>query len=78
VKDQSALTEDDVTIDRLDAERILVVNLQQSCFFPCAKILNQFQVLLRKITYRIPSWLRVCLLILWGLAWAGFGIPWNG
>jgi len=54
VKDQSALTEDDVTIDRLDAERILVVNLQQSRF------------------------LRVSLLILWGLAWAGFGIPWNG
>lgn len=28
VKDQNALTEDDVTSDRLDAERILVVNLQ--------------------------------------------------
>ena len=37
MKDQSALTEDDVTIDRLDAERILVVNLQQSCFFPVPK-----------------------------------------
>src|SRR6188474_1036408 len=52
--------------------------LTAELLFPCAKILNQFQVLLRKITYRIPSWLRVCLLILWGLAWAGFGIPWNG
>lgn len=54
MNDQNALTEDDVTSDRLDAERILVVNLQQSRF------------------------LRVSLLILWGLAWAGFGIPWNG
>ena len=35
VKDQSALTEDDVTMDRRDAERILVVNLQQSCFRLC-------------------------------------------
>jgi hypothetical protein len=26
----------------------------------------------------MPSRLRVSLLILWGLAWAGFGIPWNG
>ena len=37
VKDQNALTENDVTSDRLDAERILVVNLQQSCFFPVPK-----------------------------------------
>ena len=35
VKDQIALTEDDVTMDRRDAERILVVNLQQSCFRLC-------------------------------------------
>ena len=54
---QNALTEDDVTSERLDAERILVVvNLQQSRFSP----------------------VRVSLLILWGIAWAGFGIPWNG
>jgi len=37
VKDQNALTEDDITSDRLDAERILVVNLQQSCFLPVPK-----------------------------------------
>ena len=37
VNDQNARTEDDVTSDRLDGERILVVNLQQSCFFPVPK-----------------------------------------
>jgi hypothetical protein len=37
VNDQNALTEDDVPSDRLDAERILVVNLQQSCFSPVPK-----------------------------------------
>jgi glycopeptide antibiotics resistance protein len=39
---------------------------------------DQLQVPLRDITYRIPSALRATLLVVWGMAWAGFGIPWNG
>jgi glycopeptide antibiotics resistance protein len=35
-------------------------------------------VQLRDITYKSSSRLRVALLIMWGLAWAGFGIPWTG
>jgi hypothetical protein len=35
-------------------------------------------VQLRDITYKSPSGLRVALLIVWSLAWAGFGIPWTG
>jgi len=46
--------------------------------FSCARILNQFKVPLRNIANRLPSGLRVSLLVLWGLAWAGFGVPWNG
>lgn len=33
---------------------------------------------LRDITYKSSSGLRVALLIVWGLAWAGFGLPWTG
>ena len=33
---------------------------------------------LRDITYKSPSRLRIALLIVWGLAWVGFGIPWTG
>lgn len=33
---------------------------------------------LRDITYKSSSGLRVALLIVWALAWAGFGIPWTG
>ena len=33
---------------------------------------------LRDFTYTLPFTLRVALLILWSLAWAGFGIPWTG
>ena len=33
---------------------------------------------LRDITYKSPSGLRIALLIVWGLAWVGFGIPWTG
>jgi VanZ family protein len=39
---------------------------------------NDFQVQLRDITYKSPSGPTVALLIVWGLAWAGFGIPWTG
>ena len=33
---------------------------------------------LRDITYKLPFGPRVALLILWSVAWAGFGIPWTG
>ncbi len=33
---------------------------------------------LRDITYKSSARLRIALLIIWGLAWAGFGIPWTG
>jgi len=33
---------------------------------------------LRDIPHTLPFTLRVALLILWSLAWAGFGIPWTG
>jgi glycopeptide antibiotics resistance protein len=35
-------------------------------------------VQLRDITYKSPSRLRIALLIVWSLAWVGFGIPWTG
>jgi glycopeptide antibiotics resistance protein len=35
-------------------------------------------VQLRDITYKSPSRLRVALLIVWCLAWVGFGVPWTG
>jgi hypothetical protein len=35
-------------------------------------------VQLRDITYKSSPRLRIALLIMWGLAWAGFGIPWTG
>jgi VanZ like protein len=35
-------------------------------------------VRLRDITYKSPSRLRIAFLIVWGVAWAGFGIPWTG
>jgi hypothetical protein len=35
-------------------------------------------VQLRDITYKSPSGIRIALLIVWALAWAGFGIPWTG
>jgi len=56
----------------------IVGELTAELLFSCARILNQFKVPLRNIANRLPSGLRVSLRVLWGLAWAGFGVPWNG